>query len=196
MKTMLRMTFLFAFVAFANILMAGGNLKVNIQPISSEKALVAISSLTESNLKITLEDEAGNIVYYKEVAEPTGDYKKVYDFSALDPGQYKLSVESDHLTSESPLVIKNWKIEVGKEKTTLEPFFGLINGVLRCSYLNFPKENLTILFYDKDQVLYTKEIGRNFSVTEALDLSKLDKGNYRAVLLAGDKNYTYPIAIN
>lgn len=196
MKTMLKMTFLFAFVAFANILMAGGNLKVNIQPISSEKALVAISSLTESNLKITLEDEHGNIVYYKEVAEPTGDYQKVYDFSELQIGRYNLSVESDNLTTERPFEIKTWKIEVGKEKTTLEPFFGYYNGLLRCSYLNFPKENLTLLFYDENQLLYTKEIGRNFSLTEALNLSKLEKGKYKAVLLAGNKEFSYPIAIN
>lgn len=193
---MLKMTLMFAFVAFAGTLMAGGNLKVNIQPLSAEKALVAISSITESNLKITLEDEQGNIVYYKEVAEPTGDYKKVYDFSALDAGQYKLSVESDNLTSESSLVIKDWKIEVGKEKTTLEPFFSFNDGLFRYSYLNFPKENLTLFFYDKDQLLYTKEIGRNFTVTEALDLSKLNKGNYKAVLLAGNKDFSYPITIN
>ena len=193
---MLKMTFLFAFVAFANILMAGGNLKVNIQPISAEKALVAISSLTESNLKITLEDEHGNIVYYREVAEPTGDYKKVYDFSALDAGQYKLSVESDNLTTERSFEIKNWKIEVGKEKTTLEPFFGFNNGLLRCSYLNFSQENLTLLFYGENQLLYTKEIGHDFSVTEALDLSKLDKGNYKAVLLSGNKDFSFPITIN
>jgi hypothetical protein len=176
--------------------MASGNLKVNIQPISSEKALIAISSLTESNLKITLEDEQGNIVYYKEVAEPTGDYQKVYDFSELESGRYNLSVESDNLTTARSFEIKNWKIEVGKEKTTLEPFFGFNKGLLRCSYLNFPKENLTLLFYDDDQLLYSKEIGRKFSVVEALNLSKLEKGKYKAVLLAGDKNYTYPIAIN
>jgi len=196
MKTLLKMTLLFACVAFANTMLASGNLKVNIQPISAEKALIAISSLTESNLKITLEDEQGNIVYYKEVTEPTGDYQKVYDFSELEAGHYNLSVESDNLTTARSFEIKNWKIEVGKEKTTLEPFFGFNKGLLRCSYLNFPKENLTLLFYDDDQLLYSKEIGRNFKVTEALNLSKLDKGNYKAVLLAGDKNYTYPIAIN
>jgi hypothetical protein len=190
------MAFLFAFVAIAGTSMAGGNLKMDIQPISSEKALVAISSFTESNLKITLADEQGNIVYYKEVAEPTGDYKKVYDFSALEAGLYKLSVESDNLTSERVLDIRNWKIEVGQEKTTLEPFFSYDDGLFRYSYLNFPQENLTILFYDKDQVIYTKEIGRNFSVTEALDLSKLEKGEYKAVLLAGNKDFSYPITIN
>jgi len=195
MKTILKVTLAFAFVAFANTLFATGNLKVNIQPISAEKALVAISSLTDSNLKITVEDSQGRIVYYKEVAEPTGDYKKVYDFSDLDAGNYKLSVESDRLTSERSFEIKNWKIEVGNEKTTIEPFFGYNDGLLRCSYLNFPKDDLTLYFFDQKQLIYTKEIGRNFNVSEALNLSKLDKGNYTAILSTKDKDYSYDIDI-
>lgn len=195
MKTILKVTLAFAFVAFANTLFATGNLKVNIQPISAEKALVAISSLTDSSLKITVEDSQGRIVYYKEVAEPTGDYKKVYDFSDLDAGNYKLSVESDRLTSERSFEIKNWKIEVGNEKTTIEPFFGYNDGLLRCSYLNFPKDDLTLYFFDQKQLIYTKEIGRNFNVSEALNLSKLDKGNYTAILSTKDKDYSYDIDI-
>ncbi|MBW8324877.1 MAG: hypothetical protein K0M50_08950 [Prolixibacteraceae bacterium] len=195
MKTILKVTLAFAFVAFANTLFAIGNLKVNIQPISAEKALVAISSLTDSNLKITVEDSSGRIVYYKEVAEPTGDYQKIYDFSDLEAGNYKLSVESDRLTAERSFEIKNWKIEVGKETTSLEPFFGYNDGLLRCSYLNFQKENLTLYFYDKQQLIFTKEIGRNFNVSEALNLSKLDKGTYTAVLSTNKKDYSYNLDI-
>ena len=113
MKTILKVTLMFAFVAFANTLFASGNLKVNIQPLSAEKALVAISSLTESTLNIKVEDDKGRIVYYKEVADPAGDYKKVFDFSDLEAGHYKLSVESDRLTAEREFEIKSWKIEVG-----------------------------------------------------------------------------------
>jgi len=43
MKTMLKVTLLFALVAFANTLFATGNLKVNMLPINDEKAVVAIS---------------------------------------------------------------------------------------------------------------------------------------------------------
>jgi len=195
MKTILKVTLMFAFVAFANTLFASGNLKVNIQPLSAEKAIVAISSLTESNLKIKVEDSKGLIVYYKEVADPAGDYKKVFDFSDLEAGQYKLSVESDRLTAEREFEIKSWKIEVGEEKTVLEPYFGYNNGLLRCSYLNFPKENLTLNFYDQKQLLYTKEMGRSFNVNEALNISKLDKGTYTAVLSTKDKDYTYDVEI-
>ena len=195
MKTILKATLLIAFGAFATSVLASGNLKVNIQPISAEKAVVMISSLTESDLKISVEDSQGRIVYYKEVAEPTGDYRKVFDFSDLEAGQYKLSVESDRLTAKREFEIKDWKIQVGEEKTTLEPYFAYNDGLLRCSYLNFPKEDLKIYFCDKNQVIYTKEIGRVFNVSEALNLSKLEKGNYTAILSTKDKEYAYDINI-
>lgn len=195
MKTILKATLLIAFGAFATSVLASGNLKVNIQPLSAEKAVVMISSLTDSNLKISVEDSQGRTVYYKEIAEPTGDYRKVYDFSDLYAGSYKLTVESDRLVTERNFEIKDWKIVVGDEKTTLEPFFSYNEGLLRCSYLNFSKENLKLYVFDKNQLLYTKDLGRDFSINEALNLSKLDKGTYTAVLSAKDNEFSYDVEI-
>lgn len=83
MKTILKVMMMFAFVAFANTLFASGNLKVNIVPVSSEKAVVTITSLADSNLKISVKDEKGLVVYYKEATNSDSNYKKVYDFQAL-----------------------------------------------------------------------------------------------------------------
>ena len=125
MKTILKVTLLFAFVAFVTTAFAAGNLNVNIVPLSADKAVVAISSLTDSNLKISVEDELGRIIYYKETAEPAGDYRKVFDFSDLEEGQYKLSVESDKLTTKREFEINNGKISVGDEKNDTRTFLCL-----------------------------------------------------------------------
>ncbi len=195
MKTILKVTLLFAFVAFVTTAFAAGNLNVNIVPLSADKAVVTISSLTDSNLKISVEDELGRIIYYKETEEPAGDYRKVFDFSGLEEGQYKLSVESDKLTTKREFEINDGKISVGDEKTTLEPVFVYKDRLLRCSYLNFQKENLKLYFFNQRQLIYTKVIGRNFTVTEALNLSQLDKGTYTAVLSTGEKDYTYDVVV-
>jgi hypothetical protein len=196
MKTILKVMMMFALVAFANSLFATGNLKVNILPLSSEKALVAISSFNKSNLKISVEDQMGRIVYYKETTDSSNTYRKVYNFSDLENGAYNLTVVSDGLTTERSFQISENKIQVGAEKTTIEPFFGFENGILKCTYLNFPEENITLNFYANDQLVYSKKIGRNFNVVEALNLSKLDKGSYIAILAAGDKEYSYNINID
>lgn len=195
MKTMLKVTFLFALVAFANTLFATGNLKVNILPVNAEKALVDISTLSDSNFNITITDNNNCIVYYHENLSPAENYRKLYNFSDLEDGTYKLTVVSKDITSERQFNKLHGRISVGEEKTTLEPFFGYEDGILRCTYLNFTKENVTIYFFKNDELLYTKNIGRVFNMQEAMNLSKLDKGNYEAVLYAGGKQFTYPLAI-
>jgi hypothetical protein len=45
----------------------------------------------------------------------------------------------------------------------------------------------------KDQLLYTKDLGKTFNMSEAINLSQLDVGSYTAVLSAGGKEYLYQI---
>lgn len=195
MKTMLKVTLVVALFAVANTVFASGNLRVNILPVSAEKAVVTISSLDDSNLTISIEDSQGKIVYYNENTDPKDNYRRVYDFSDLEDGQYKLTVVCKDLTTECQFQKSHKGIQVGNEKTTLEPFFGYEDGILRCSYLNFSKEKLTLYLFEKNQLIYSKNIGRNFNVIEALNLSKLRRGNYEALLSTGDKEYSYKINI-
>ena len=192
---MLKVTFLFALVAFANTLFAAGNLKVNIVPLNAEKAVVDISTLTNSNFSITISDDQGHVVYYNENSNPGENYHKVYNFSDLEDGTYKLKVVSNDITTERQFQKSHRIIMVGEEKTTLEPFFGYEDHILKCSYLNFAKDYMTMNFYKDHELVYTKKIGRDFNIQHALNLSKLVKGNYEAVLSTGEKQFLYPIEI-
>lgn len=196
MKTISKLTMLFAFVAFANTLMASGNLKVNILPLTSEKAVVAISNTTVSNFQITIENENGETIYYKETGAESKDYSKVFDFSNLEAGEYKLTASIDGATTERSFNIDKRKIAVGKEKSAIEPYFGYKDGVLALSFLNFSEENLVLNFYDKNELVYSKELGKKFNVNKGFDLSKLNKGNYSVVLSTDSKSYTYNLNVD
>lgn len=194
MKTILKITAVFAFVAFSNALFAVGNLKVNIHPLNSEKAVVDISSLSNCNFSLTVANEDNNIVYYKEDSDPSANYSKVFDFSNLEDGKYKLVVVADKMVAERTFLKHLGNIEVGEETTTLEPFFSYKDGLLKCTYLNFMNDNLHVSLYNtNDERIYTKKIGRNFNILEGFDLSKLEPGNYRAVLSAGNKAFAFNI---
>jgi hypothetical protein len=195
MKTIFRVTMLFAFVAFANTLFAMGNLNVNILPINSEKAVVSVSALTNCNFSIKIVNEKNQIVYYNENSIPGEYYRKVFNFSDLEDGEFTLSVASGNLKTERSFQKTRRSIQVGTEKTTLDPFFSYKNDILKFTYMNFMNENITLSFYENNQKLYSKAIGKTFNVVEALDLSKVEKGNYLAVLRAGSKEYLYPINI-
>jgi hypothetical protein len=194
-KTISKLTMLFAFVAFANTLMASGNLKVNILPLTSETAVVAISNTTASNFQISIANDKGETIYYKETGADSKDYRKVFDFSNLENGDYKLTASIDGLTTERPFKINNKNISVGKEKSAMEPYFAYEKGVLKLSYLNFSEENLSLNFYDKDDLIYSKAIGDKFNVNEGFDLSKLANGAYTVVLSTNDKSYSYNVNV-
>jgi len=190
-----KLTMLFAFVAFASTLMASGNLKVNILPLTNEKAVVAISHTDAANFLISIENNKGEKVYYNETDASTKDYRKVFDFSNLDKGDYKLTVSVNGLTSERMFKIENKNITVGKEKSLIEPYFSFQEGILKMSYLNFPEESLKLNFYTDNNLVFTKQLGDKFNVLEGYDLSKLEKGNYSVILSGSDKDYTYDFVL-
>jgi hypothetical protein len=186
-----KVTMLFAFAAFANTVLAGGNLKVNILPLTAEKAVVAISNTAAANFQISIANEKGEYVYFKETDADSKDFRKIFDFSNLEKGNYKLSVTVDDATTERSFKIDNANIAVGKEKSILEPYFAYKDGVLKLSYLNFSEDNVNLNFYSKNDLVYSKEIGNKFNVNEGFNLTKLEQGTYTVVLSANDKSYTY-----
>ncbi len=128
-KLILKTTMLFAFVAFANTLMGASNLKVNILPITSETAFVAISNTTTSNFQISIENGKGEIVYYKTTDTNSTDFRKLFDFSNFEKGEYKLSVTVGESTTVRLFKIGSKNIVEGEEEYIEEP-------VLACKKTN------------------------------------------------------------
>lgn len=195
MKTILKLTGVFALVAVVNVVFASGNVTLNMIPLKNEKAAVAISTLSNSNFNVTIADDKGQVFYYQENADQGDVYQKVYNFENLEDGIYKLTVLSDGITTERQFQKLHGRILVGDEKTSLEPFFGFEGDLLRCSFLNFNNDKVTLHFYGKNGELLSKQLGKEFSIQQALNLSKLEKGNYEAVLSAGNKQFSYNIEV-
>jgi len=193
MKTIRTLTMTFAILVLANVAMATGNLRVDILPLTAERAVVAISNSAESNFEISIENSAGEIVYYKETEGKVLDYRKVYDFSRLEDGQYTLVVNIDGATSKREFSIDSRNIAVGKLKNLVKPYFAFDNDVLRVAYLNYPGETMDLMIYEGDNLIYNKALENTFSVNEGLNLSKLKTGNYQVVLATGDEVYDYTV---
>lgn len=191
MKTMLKVTLVVALFAVANAVFAGGNLKVNLVPVSGEKALLAISSLSNSTVQITLTDENQRVIYYSETTGAAENYRKLFNLADLEPGTYKITAVCDNLTAERTFEKNRKGIKIGKEITELEPVFTCKDDLLRCSYLNFQEDNVSLAVYDHEHLIYKNEMGRLFNVSQLLNLSKLSSGTYEAVLTSGDNVYSY-----
>jgi len=123
-KLISKVTMMIAFVAFVNTSMGAENLKVNILPITSETAFVAISNTTSSNFQITIENTKGEVVYYKSSETENTTFRKLFDFSTFEKGSYKLSVTVGESNTECSFKIGKERIIV-EEDSKIESLFAV-----------------------------------------------------------------------
>lgn len=195
MKTFRTITMMVALTVIANIALATGNLRVNILPLTAERAVVAISNDAKTKFQISIEDVYGSVVYFKETEGNVADYRKVYDFSKLENGNYKLIVSLDGIKGQREFAINKGSISVGKEKMLAAPFFSYNENILRIAFLNHAGEKTSLHIYSDGELVYSKALENSFSVNEGLNLSKLASGEYQVVLASGNEVYDYAVAV-
>lgn len=193
MKTMRTFITIIAVALGANVAVAGGNLRVDILPLNSDRAVVAISSAAEEQYEISIENSNGEVVYYKETEGNLTDYRKVFDFSKLEKGDYKLVASINGATSVRNFSVNSQAIAVGDMSYEVDPVFSFNNDVLRVAYLNYPGENVDLKIYDGNSLIYSKTLDNSFAVNEGLNLAKLKSGNYQVVLASGNDVYDYTV---
>lgn len=182
MKTMKTTMMTLALIVLAGFVYGSGNVRLNVSPVESERAYVEISNATLIQYEIDVRDDFGNLVFFKKTVEPTAEYKRKYDFSALEDGNYTLSVRAEKELNQTKFSINRGEIEILKERKIVEPHFTMDGKEWKMSYLNFPMEKISLYVYDGNQLLFEKKIDPVFAVHEGLDLSNLYPGNYQIVL--------------
>ncbi len=196
MKTIKTITMMIALTVIANIALGTGtgNLKVNILPLTAERAVVSILNNAESKFEITIKSYDGDVLYNKQIKD-SNEYTKVYDFSELASGDYKLIVDIDGEIREREFSIDDEKIIVGKVRSIVKPFFTFSDNILRIAYLNYSNNDVKLSIYDAGTLIYDKSYEKTFSVNEGLNLSKLEKGNYLVVLSDDKASYDYTVMV-
>ena len=95
------------------------------------------------------------------------------------------------------LDIEDGEVEVVEIRRTLEPYFAQEEGMLKMSFLNFQEEDVKMYVYDTNGELLTEtSLGNDFSITKAIDISELRKGNYEIFLAHNYDYYEHKFSVN
>lgn len=198
MKTTLKIfSLLVVLVMTGELTFAAGTPKVEMKALAGKNAVVKIENKTNSHLEISIQNKAGEIVYYTETEGDASDFQHVYDFSDFKSGVYDLIVTNDNFVTEHQFTLNNGEVSVGEKQMTQKPFFAYNDDedVIRVAYLNYPGEKVKLKVYEGNELIYNKALDNSFSVNEGLNLSKLQAGQYQIVLAAGSKKFAYPVVI-
>lgn len=183
-------------ILVTSVAMATGNLKLSITPMQSDMAMVEVTNVESSNYELEVLNESGDMLFYKKTKDLANDYKRIYDFSNLEDGTYTLAVKIDSETNKSQFKIDRGNIEVMKESKVAMPYFTFADNKFKMTYLNYDKNEVLLYVYGDYGLVTSKDLSSDFAIHKGLDLSKLQKGNYRIVLEAGQEMFEYDIDLD
>ncbi len=190
MKT-IKLLFTATAVAIVAIATAVENPKMNVIPVTADRAIVSITNENAALFELSIHAENGDLVYYKQSAKPITDYQKTFDFENLENGNYVMNLKINDTKLSRNFAMHNSGISVGESKLRVDPFFTFDGKTLKFSYLNFDQENFRFNLYNKQELVYQTKVGKDFNLTSGFDLSKLDSGAYTVILSSYNNEYVY-----
>lgn len=178
-------------VAIVAIATAVEKPKMNVVPLTADRAVVSIQNETAAMFKLSIYAENGDLVYYKQSAKPLNNYQKVFDFKNLENGIYTMNLKVNDTRVSKEFAVASNEITIGESKFRFDPYFNFSDEVLKLSYLNFDSESFSLSIYNEEGVVYQTKLGNDFALTTGYDLSALSSGKYEVVMSSLSNEFSF-----
>ncbi|WP_319499933.1 hypothetical protein [uncultured Draconibacterium sp.] len=167
--------------------------KMDIVPLSEDRAVVSILNGAEALFELSIRAESGELVYYKQAASPSLTYQKIFDFKNIEDGDYTMDLRVNDTRLIKDIKVSSKGIVVGESKMRIDPYFGFSDNVLKLTYLNFDQENLSLNIYDETGLVYESKLGQDFNIAKGFDLAALAAGEYEVILTSRNNDFTFSL---
>ncbi|HKI88339.1 MAG TPA: T9SS type A sorting domain-containing protein [Draconibacterium sp.] len=191
MKTK-KFAFVLLAIVFSISVFATQTPKMNIVALNDSKAIVtAVTDPLESS-EISIVSHNGEIVYYKRAKAAAG-FRSVFDLSELKNGMYTVKLKTGAASVKSEIEVSNGTVQVKPTKTEIEPYFSYDKKLLKVSYLNFDQKDISMLVYNGGELVFQADLGNDFTIQRAFDVSKMVDGKFQFILAGTGENYSYKV---
>ncbi len=167
--------------------------KMDVVPLSGDRAVVSILNGTEALFELSIYAEDGEMVYYKQAANPSNTYQKIFDFKNIQDGDYTMDLRVNDTRLIKDIKVSSNGIVVGESKMRIDPYFAFANDVLKLTYLNFDQETVSLNIYDNSGLVYESRLGKDFNIATGFDLSALTAGKYDVVLSSTSNEFSFSL---
>lgn len=175
----------------ANSTFATGNIKINPY-LDTDLSIVSIINPTESELKMKIYDNEGNLYYSKKVSSTTTD-QKLFDFSYLEDGLYKIVLTGAEEKVEKEFSVEGSKLKVEDSKEVAEKtLFRSEDNNLFVSYLSFENKKFNLTITDAfGNEIFEESYTSTPTFSKKFNVSALPEGEYKVRLISNKKEYNY-----
>lgn len=171
---------------------AAGTGDVRIYPIEgSKKAKVILTVPQRSEVILSVQSHDGLSDLYRETVPNAGGYAKVYDFSQLDDGVYKLVVNTGTTMIERSFEVTGAEVRVLEESVKHLPVFIEKGEKLMINYFNKGHNQIKVEFSDGQGTFFEEEVHPELSFAKAYNIQSLLSGDYTVYFKSGDYRYSH-----
>ncbi|WP_372756220.1 hypothetical protein [Labilibaculum sp.] len=170
---------------------ATGNLRINSY-LDTDYSIVSIINPSESVVKMKIYDEAGNL-YYSNKVNSEASAQKLFDFSYLEDGTYKIILTSKENTIEEKFEIINNKLVDASENIASEKtLFRADKDNLFVTYLSFKNTTFNISINDEfGNEVFNNSYNSEPTFSKKFNVKALPKGDYKVRLVSNNKEFDY-----
>ena len=170
---------------------AQGTVRINPY-LNTDLSIVSIINPSNASLRMKIYDEEGTLYYSQKIQEKTTD-QKLFDFSYLEDGTYKIVLNGDSIDLEKEFDVVNKKLALKETNETNEKtFFRADNNNVFVTYLSFDQENFQISITDQEgEEVFLKSYNSTPRFTQKFDVKELPQGEYNVRLISNSKEYNY-----
>lgn len=165
--------------------------KMNVVPLSADRAVISIENEKAAYFELSIHASNGDLVYFKQSSKPLTSYRKIFDFTDLENGNYSMNLKVNDTRLSKEFAVTANEISVGESKLRFDPYFNYDENVLKLSYLNFDGENFSLNIYDENGLVYETKLGKDFNISSGYNLSRLNSGKYQVKMSSYNNEFTY-----
>lgn len=145
---------------------------------------------------LTIKDEDGDLLHTENVNK-NGNLTKVFDFSFLKNGNYKIELNKDFEIIVKPFNKISDKItfKIEAEKVIYKPVIRNDKNLIMLSKISFDKMPLKVTIYYDDNIILSETITSETIINRVYSLDKNKKGNYNVVINNNKKSYSKKFSI-
>lgn len=189
-KTGLRVLY-FTAISTLSVVSANAGGILGLKPIeNSSKAVVSISNIQAKYMSVSVEDASSRVVYYEERVSNASDFAKVFDFSLLTDGDYKIVLKAGDEELSQSFVIANSTLTVKEALKLKEPIFNVEGNSLLVYFNSKNTEGISVTFSDGKQNFFTDELSKHAAVRK-YSLADIPSGKYTVSVSADSGFFSY-----
>lgn len=171
--------------------------KISVAPyLKTSYAVISVEPTVEDLYSVAIFNSFGEIVYSSNKLENGATFSKLFDFSKLEDGEYKVRLRGKGITSvEERFIVKDGalaSVDASKDVLATDVKIWKRSDYVFVSHLNRNLNAMVVRLEDaRGSVIYDKTLPAELTYSGKFNVSSLPKGNYALSFVSGNKVFSY-----